>query len=98
MSIAFGDGEPVELVSVGASWREWGLSGETRTAEVFQMHGDPGPVLAGNTLCGDPARYIVFSEDRLVGTSILELAVFTGAEAPSDINSPSLCDTFGYAY
>lgn len=97
MSIAFGDSEPIEVVSVGASWREWGLSGETRTAEVFRMRGDPGSLLQGNTLCGEPSQYVVFSEEHLAGTSLLELAVFASTDPPIDINSPGLCATYTYA-
>lgn len=98
MSIAFGDREPVELVSVGASWREWGLSNEIRAAEVFRMDRDPGDLLAGNSLCGEAAQYVVFSEDQLTGASMLELAVFASADPPFDINGPGLCGTFTFAY
>ena len=57
MKISFNGGEPIELSSVGASWREWSVNGETQTAEVFRLASDPGTLRNGNALCGDPVRY-----------------------------------------
>jgi hypothetical protein len=99
LRLTFEAGPSIDLVSEGASWREWSLSGGRQTAEVFRMDEDPGELLNGNTLCGgdDAPGYLVFFEDDLVGGGrALQLAVFGGDEAPADINSDGLCGTFGY--
>lgn len=96
MQISFGAGDPVELVSEGASWRQWGVSGDKQTAEVFRLAQDPGELLNGTKLCGNGARYLVFSESWLGGGQILEVAVFDGDVPPFDINSDDLCSTFSY--
>ncbi|WP_088624665.1 type VI secretion system-associated protein TagO [Oceanicola sp. 22II-s10i] len=102
MSIAFGTAAPVQLTSVGASWRSWSVSGTGKqTAEVFRMAGDPGPLENGNRLCGmegtDQPLYLVFHEDRdILGNAMLVMAAFEGQEPPHDINSPGLCGTYGY--
>ena len=98
MRITFEAGPSIDLMSVGASWREWSLNGGKQTAEVFQMAKDPGELLNGNTLCGgDGARYLVFFEDDIPGAGrLLQLAVFSGNDVPSDINSDGLCGTFNY--
>ncbi|MET3897009.1 hypothetical protein ABIB57_000946 [Devosia sp. UYZn731] len=95
--ISFDGGEPIELSSVGASWRQWSLNGETRTAEVFRLASDPGTLRNGNALCGDPVRYLVFSEGSVFGgDQVLEIAMFSSKKAPFDINSEGLCATFSY--
>jgi hypothetical protein len=95
--ISFDGGEPIELTSMGASWRAWNVTGEAQTAEVFRLASDPGILLNGNTLCGDPARYIVFSEGSSYGGDLmLEVAVFSSKKPPFDINSEGLCATFNY--
>lgn len=98
MRIAFAGGrQPVDLTSVGASWREWSIGGGMQTAEVFRMSADPGSLLNGNALCGEPARFLVFSEGSMMGGGgMLEVAVFSGHEAPFDIQSEGLCATFNY--
>lgn len=98
MRIAFAGGrEPVDLTSVGASWREWSIGGGMQTAEVFSMSADPGTLLNGNALCGEPARFLVFSEGNIMGGGgTLEVAVFSGDEVPFDIQSEGLCATFNY--
>jgi hypothetical protein len=100
MRLTFEAGRSIDLVSVGASWREWSLSGGKQTAEVFRIDQDPGELINGNTLCGgeEPAGYMVFFEDEMMGGGrSLQLAVFSGEEPPTDINSDGLCGTFGYA-
>lgn len=103
MTITFGNGKKVDLISVGASWRQWDeTDGNKATAEVFQMSRDPGALKNDNTLCGDPksdpARYIVFLEKSSFGDSpLLGMAVFGSNKAPHDINSQGLCGTFNYS-
>ncbi len=100
MRMTFEAGPSIDLVSVGATWREWDLGGGKQTAEIFQIDQDPGELLNGNTLCGedDAAGYLVFFEDEMMGGGrSLQLAVFSGDEPPFDINSDGLCGTFGYA-
>jgi hypothetical protein len=98
MRMTFEAGPSVDLVSAGAFWREWGLSGGKQTAEVFRVSEDPGELLNGNTLCGpDQATHAVFFEDLAPGGGLLlHLAVFSGKDAPADINSDGLCGTFNY--
>ena len=96
MQISFGAGEPVDLVSEGASWRQWSVAGDKQTAEVFRLARDPGELLNGNTLCGDEARYLVFSESWLGGGQTLEVAAFDSKKRPFDINSDGICATFTY--
>lgn len=99
MRMTFEAGPSIDLVSVGASWREWGLAGGKQTADVFRIDQDPGELLNGNTLCGgdDAARYMVFFEDAMMGGGrSLQLAVFSGDEPPFDISSDGLCGTFSY--
>ncbi len=98
MRMTFEAGPSIDLVSVGASWREWDLGGGgQQTAEVFQIAEDPGVLLNGNTLCGDAATYLAFFEDDLPGAGrLLQLVVFDGEDVPEDVNSPGLCATFNY--
>lgn len=96
MQISFGGGEPVDLVSEGASWRQWSVAGDKETAEVFRLARDPGELLNGNSLCGDDARYLVFFESWLGSGQMLEVAVFDSKKPPFDINSDGLCATFSY--
>lgn len=98
LRITFEAGPSIGLVSEGASWREWSLSGGKQTAEVFRIDEDPGELLNGNTLCGedDTAGYLVFLEGEMMGGRSLQLAVFSGDEPPFDINSDGLCGTFSY--
>ena len=102
MNLTFGSGASVELVSQGAFWRAWDLTGGQQTAEVFELSQDPGPLENGNTLCGEgvPGEnlYAVFYEYSLFDMSkTLGLAVFQSAEPPFDINSPGLCGTYSFA-
>jgi hypothetical protein len=97
--LTFEAGASIDLESEGASWREWSLSGGKQNAEVFRIAQDPGELLNGNSLCGDSdaARYLVFSEDRLMSFELyLQVAIFSGAEPPFDINSEGLCGTYSY--
>lgn len=98
MRLTFEAGASIELMSAGASWREWSLSGGTQTAEVFRIAQDPGELLNGNTLCGadDAATYLVFLEGETFGGRSLQLAAFSGDEPPYDVNSDALCGTFNY--
>jgi hypothetical protein len=99
MRLTFEAGPSIDLVSEGASWREWSLSGGKQTAGVFRIDQDPGELLNGNSLCGgdDVAAHLVFFEDDTMGGGrSLQLAVFSGDEPPADINSDGLCATFGY--
>ena len=97
MQISFDRGEPIGLVSEGASWREWSVAGGKQTTELFRLSRDPGELLNGNTLCGDNVRYLVFSEGDVLGeTRLLEVAVFDSDTPPFDINSDGLCATFTY--
>jgi hypothetical protein len=101
-SIRFGRGKPINLTSVGASWQEWEIGDKRQiTAEVFRLSQDPGTLLNGNTLCGDPksnpATYIVFFESSMLDLAPeLSMAVFRSNPPPRDINSAGLCGTFGY--
>ncbi|TIN31727.1 MAG: hypothetical protein E5Y31_01015 [Mesorhizobium sp.] len=103
LAITFGNGKKVGLTSVGASWRQWGETGDKKaTAEVFKLSRDPGALRNGNTLCGDPksdpAQYVVFFERPSSGAPpLLGMAVFGSKDPPHDINSPSLCGTFNYS-
>jgi hypothetical protein len=99
LRLTFEAGSSIDVVSEGASWREWSLSGGKQTAEVFQIDQDPGELLNGNTLCGgeDAAGYMVFFEEEMMGGGrSLQLAVFSVDEPPFDINSDGLCGTFSY--
>lgn len=102
MNMTFGNDATVKLTSEGASWRNWDIgSADKRTAEVFRLSDDPGPLKNDNTLCGagdlEEQLYAVFYEDSLFGgPPSLNLAVFQSAEPPFDINSPGLCGTFSY--
>lgn len=97
MRMTFEAGPSIDLVSVGASWREWDLGGGGKqTAEVFQVGGDPGQLLNGNTLCGDDVTYLAFFEGNLQGTRLLQLVAFSGEDTPVDVNSAGLCATFNY--
>jgi hypothetical protein len=102
MKITFGNGKSAMLTAAGASWREWNdVNKEKVTAEVFRLDRDPGALQHGNTLCGDPAknpaRYVVFYEDLLLGqTPLLGVAVFESKKVPRDINSPGLCGTYNF--
>ncbi len=103
MTLTFANGKKVDLTSVGASYRQWSDVGDKKvTGEVFKISKDPGKLLRGNTLCGDPktdpARYIVFMD---VPTDdnypLMGIAVFGSEKAPHDINSSGLCGTFNYS-
>ena len=97
MQISFNGGPPINLVSEGASWREWSLNGGLQTAEVFRLASDPGPLINGNTICSDTARYMVFSEANTFGIgNTLQVAAFDRKKPPFDINSDGLCGTFSY--
>ena len=97
MTITFKNGKTARLTSVGASRRQWSdTSDEKVTAEVFKVAKDPGTLLNGNSLCGGPATFIVFSEDSSSSSELLSVAVFSSTKAPRDINSPGLCGTFNY--
>ena len=101
MTMTFGNGTSVELVSEGASWRSWDfLSDEKQTAEVFRMDRDPGELLNENSLCGadpDANLYAVFYEDSLFGTDpTLHLSIFRSSAPPSDGKSPGSCASFTY--
>ena len=97
MQMTFEAGRSIDLVSVGASWREWDLGGGKQTAEVFRVAGEPGEPLNGNTLCGGDVTYLAFSEGNLLpGIRFLQLAAFSGEDVPVDINSAGLCGTFSY--
>lgn len=102
MTIAFGNRKSATLTAAGASWRQWNDADPAKvTAEVFRLDRDPGKLINGNTLCGDPAknpaRYIVFYEGSLLGkTPLLGVAVFESRKAPKDINSAGLCGTFSF--
>lgn len=101
MSITFENGVAVELISEGASWRTWDLSGGKQTAEVFVLSDHPGPLQNGNILCGgedsEQDLYAVFYEHSLLELPpTLNLAVFQSPEPPFDINSPGLCGTYSY--
>lgn len=101
MTLTFGNGDAVELTSLGASWREWSVATQEKvTAEVFRLDHDPGKLVQGNTLCGDPrknpARFIVLYEDVLIGQLLLGIDVFQSKDSPRDINSPGLCGTFSF--
>lgn len=97
MRMTFESGPSIDLVSVGASWREWDLGGGGKqTAEVFRVGRDPGELLNGNTLCGDDVTYLAFVEGDLMGTRLLQLVAFSGEDIPKDVNSPGLCATFNY--
>jgi hypothetical protein len=104
MTLTFANGKKVELTSVGASWRQWDdVDDKKVTAEVFKVAKDPGKLLHGNTLCGDPntnpARYVVFLETLSVGGGdpLLGMDVFGSKTSPHDINSDGLCGTFNYS-
>ena len=98
LQISFEGGTPIELVSQGASWREWQLVEGKQTAETFQVTTNPGPLLNGNTVCSDDLSYLVFSEGNLLGTGMtLEVAAFSGTKPPFDINSSGLCGTFSFS-
>ena len=107
MSMTFENGAMVFLTSEGASWRAWGLIGaDKKTAEVFRLSDDPGPLQNGNTLCGgnqgrasdqEHHLYAVFYEDSLFGLDpLLTLAIFKSTKPPFDIDSPGLCGTYSY--
>lgn len=97
MTITFKNGKKAQLTSVGASRRQWSDFGDQKTtAEVFKFAKDPGVLLNGNSLCGIPATFIVFSENSSSLSDILSVAVFSSKKAPWDINSPGLCGTFNY--
>lgn len=96
MTISFDGGRPVELKSVGATYRAWGLGGEVMTAETFAIQEDPGRLVQWNTLCSSPPRYIVFTDPYAGNGKLLSLAVFSGDEPPKDIDDASLCSTFNY--
>ncbi len=97
MRMTFEAGPSIDLVSVGASWREWDLGGGGKqTAEVFRVDSDPSVLLNGNTLCGDEVTYLAFFEGDLVGTRLLQLVAFSGEDVPKDVNSAGLCATFNY--
>lgn len=102
MTIAFGQGSPVRLISEGASWRTWNYGSDKVTAETFRMTADPGALLHGNRLCdgdlGDGSIYIVFYEaNRFTQFETLQMATFRSGEPPFDINSPGLCGTYSFA-
>lgn len=97
MKITFGNGKKSNLTSVGASYRQWlDTSNDKVSAEVFKIAKDPGTLLNGNSLCGDPVSYIVFAEDYSYSSNLLSVAVFSSKKAPWDINSPGLCATYNY--
>jgi hypothetical protein len=102
ITLTFGNRKSASLTSVGASWGDWNDGAQQKvTAEVFRLDRDPGKLHQGNNLCGDPAknpaRYVVFYEDALLGENpLLVVAVFESGSAPKDINSPGLCGTFNF--
>lgn len=97
MTISFGNGKKASLTSVGASYRQWlDTSNEKVSAEVFRIAKDPGTLLNGNSLCGDPVSYIVFAEDYSNSSNLLSVAVFSSKKTPWDINSPGLCATYNF--
>lgn len=98
MRMTFEAGPSIDLVSMGASWKEWDLGdGGKQTAEVFQVATDPGEHLNCNTLCGDDVTYLAFVEgDLMPGTRLPQLAAFSGDDVPQDVNSDGLCATFNY--
>lgn len=100
-SIAFNGGGAIEMISVGAFWRRWGIgSNEQVTAEVYQLDRDPGPLISGNTLCGaadSGNTYLVFFEASSFGFNTLNMAAFRSTEPPYDASSSGLCGTFSYS-
>ncbi len=102
MTITFSNGKSSKLTAVGASWRQWSaIKSEKVTAEVFRVEQDPGKLVQGNTLCGDPeknpARYIVFYEENVSDQpSLLSVDVFESKKPPKDINSTGLCGTYSF--
>ena len=103
MVLTFGDGKSVGLIPAGGGRREWDFAspGETTMGEVFRLSRDPGPLLLGNVLCGDPktspARFVVFLDrSSSDGVPALGAAVFESRKAPYDIHSPGLCATYNY--
>lgn len=101
MTLTFGNEDAVELTAVGASWREWSDADQEKvTAEVYRLDHDPGKLIQGNTLCGDPrknpARFVVFYEHLFLDQMLLGVDVFQSTNSPQDINSPGLCGTFSF--
>lgn len=66
------------------------------------MGTDPGTLVNGNSLCGNPTEnparcpIIVFHERISFGTPLLSIAVFGSKNVPKDIYSPGLCGTFNF--
>lgn len=96
MTISFTGHEPIDLVSVGATWRKWDPGGNTLTAETFELAKDPGTLLKGNVLCSEQARYLVFTDPWGFNEKIVSIAVFSGKTPPKDIDAEGLCGTFNY--
>ncbi|RAH99791.1 hypothetical protein DLJ53_18695 [Acuticoccus sediminis] len=97
-SIAFGNGASVALKlvedGVGGSWD--GLDG-SGPGQIFELAGDPGALLNGNTLCGPgTASYLVASAATRYGMKTLTLAVFQGDTVPTGADGADLCGTYGY--
>ncbi|WP_306755258.1 hypothetical protein [Paracoccus actinidiae] len=96
MTVSFASQKPIDLVSVGATWRKWDVGGDTLTAETFELAKDPGTLLNGNTLCSGQAHYVVFTDPWGFNEQIVSIAVFSGKTPPADIDSEGLCGTFNY--
>lgn len=100
LTMTFGTGAQVEMVSEGGYWRSWDVANDGKqTAEMFRLAADPGALLNGNTLCGagEGTTFVVFFESTMApGGRLLNMDVFRGQTAPVDINSPGLCGTYSF--
>ena len=94
----FGNGSAVELKLIDptaeGAWEF--MSEETSQAQLFEVSGDPGELLQGNTLCSGPPHFMTALQDESFGSWVLELAFWDGDEQPTSINSPGLCGTYSY--
>jgi len=104
VTLALANGRRVRLSSVGtlAQGRDGGADARQR-AEVLRFAQDPGPLLHGNMLCGDPAthpaRYAaLYRPARGSVNPALCMAVFSSKEPPPSLDSADLCAIYCYEH
>ena len=75
----------------------WELDGSIVTAQLFEITSEIGGLLNGNALCGEgSARFVTAHESGEPEYRKLTLTFFEGDAAPTGIEAPGLCGTYGY--
>jgi hypothetical protein len=98
--IVFGNGEMLHLSLVDRTNEgTWDITGATVTVQLFDVSGEIGSLVNGNTICGGGSpRFLTAHVTEVFGSQSLTLAFYEGSTRPTGISSPALCGTYGYEY